>query len=112
MPSFDDLIKKFGMGRSVDQSEKAGFFDKMRKMVSLEHLKTLWHIAMHTSCASKVFSTYEIALLVAAVAYVVCPIDAVPDYIPMAGLLDDAAVLAWVIDTYGDKLEEYKQTCM
>lgn len=33
-------------------------------------------------------------LLAAAVAYLACPIDLVPDFIPVAGQLDDAAVLA------------------
>lgn len=33
-------------------------------------------------------------VLAGAVAYLACPIDLVPDFIPVAGQLDDAAVLA------------------
>ena len=36
-------------------------------------------------------------ILVAAVAYVLCPFDAVPDFIPVAGWLDDIGVLGAAI---------------
>ena len=38
-----------------------------------------------------------IVLVVGALLYLVSPIDAIVDAIPVLGLLDDAAVLAWVI---------------
>lgn len=34
------------------------------------------------------------ALIMAALGYAACPIDAIPDIIPMIGLTDDAAILA------------------
>lgn len=36
-------------------------------------------------------------ILVALVAYLVSPIDLVPDFIPVAGYLDDAAIVAFVL---------------
>ena len=35
-----------------------------------------------------------IAAIVGALAYLICPIDVIPDFIPVIGLLDDAAVIA------------------
>src|SRR3954470_22212615 len=46
-----------------------------------------------------------IALLVGALLYFVCPIDAIIDAIPVLGYLDDAAVLAWVAGQVRAELE-------
>ena len=45
--------------------------------------------------------------LAAAVAYFVAPIDAVPDFIPLTGLLDDAAVLSLVFGAAESDLRRY-----
>lgn len=45
--------------------------------------------------------------LVAALAYFVAPIDAVPDFIPLTGLLDDAAVLSLVFGAAESDLRRY-----
>src|SRR5215207_10140826 len=40
----------------------------------------------------------EKILVIAALLYLVSPVDLVPDFIPIAGLLDDAAVAGLVLD--------------
>lgn len=47
-------------------------------------------------------STGDIILVIAALAYLISPIDAVPDFIPFAGWLDDIAVATLVL-TYLDR---------
>lgn len=47
------------------------------------------------------------AALAAAVAYFVAPVDAVPDFIPLTGLLDDAAVLSLVFGAAEADLRRY-----
>jgi len=47
------------------------------------------------------------AALAAALAYFVAPIDAVPDFIPLTGLLDDAAVLSLVFGAAERDLRRY-----
>ena len=44
----------------------------------------------------------------AAIIYLVTPFDAIPDFIPVAGLLDDAAVIAFVINSIRRDLEEFR----
>ena len=39
------------------------------------------------------------ALIVGALGYVICPIDAIPDFIPVVGWTDDAGAVAAVIGT-------------
>jgi len=44
---------------------------------------------------------------VGALAYFISPIDVIPDYIPIIGLLDDAAVIAATVAYLSSELEKY-----
>ena len=41
------------------------------------------------------------------IAYLVSPIDLIPDFIPVAGLMDDAALLSWIFYGFAQDLEDY-----
>ncbi len=49
-----------------------------------------------------------IVLIVAAVLYFLNPLDVIPDFIPVVGYLDDAAVLGYVLRTLHDELERFR----
>ncbi len=49
------------------------------------------------------------ALLAGGLAYLALPIDLVPDFIPVAGWLDDAAVLGWIFTRCADEFKKYKE---
>jgi uncharacterized membrane protein YkvA (DUF1232 family) len=49
-----------------------------------------------------------ITLLTAALLYLINPADIVPDYIPGAGYLDDAAVISFVLNSVKDDVDKYK----
>ncbi|SNY41376.1 Uncharacterized membrane protein YkvA, DUF1232 family [Orenia metallireducens] len=55
----------------------------------------------------KEFPTGSLVMAIVAVVYFVSPVDLVPDFLP-AGLLDDAAVVGFVIKQIHDDLEQYK----
>ena len=42
--------------------------------------------------------------------YFIVPLDLIPDYIPMVGLLDDFAVLSAIINSMQDELAEYRKS--
>jgi len=50
-----------------------------------------------------------IAILTAAIFYVLCPVDLIPDVIPVLGLVDDAAVLTWTGSALKDEFAEYQK---
>lgn len=54
------------------------------------------------------FSKTTISLIVAILAYIISPIDIVPDFIPLAGLLDDAALLTMVLNSIKSDIEKYR----
>ena len=52
-------------------------------------------------------SAWAIAAIIGAIIYVVSPIDAVPDFIPVAGWLDDGAVVAVAVKALEEVIKAY-----
>lgn len=65
-----------------------------------EDVVAAWHCARDPATPRRVRF-----ILMAAVAYFVLPIDAVPDLLPMLGFTDDAAVIAGAIATVASALK-------
>ena len=53
-------------------------------------------------------SKVNLVLIVGAVVYFLMPTDLIPDFIAGVGLLDDAAVIAWVVDAVKNELARFK----
>jgi uncharacterized membrane protein YkvA (DUF1232 family) len=49
----------------------------------------------------------SLVMLVASVIYFVMPVDLIPDFILGLGLLDDAALLGWTINTFSSDIEAF-----
>lgn len=56
----------------------------------------------------KDYSKAKLVLIVAAVIYVVSPLDFIPDFL-LGGLIDDVSIVAWVLREIGEELEKYKE---
>ena len=50
-----------------------------------------------------------LVMIVAGLLYFVAPLDALPDFIPIVGLIDDATILVWLGKSFKDDLEKYKE---
>lgn len=57
----------------------------------------------------KIVNKGNIVLAVAAMLYVVSPMDFVPDFLVALGLLDDVAIVCWAVKALGRELDEYKK---
>lgn len=49
----------------------------------------------------------NLTLVIAGLLYFIDPFDLVPDFIPVGGMLDDAAVLMWIVGLVGAELERF-----
>ena len=47
-------------------------------------------------------------LIMGTLAYVILPIDIIPDIIPIVGWLDDVFILSYTMNSLHDEIEEYK----
>ena len=55
----------------------------------------------------KEYDGKKLIIIVAAIIYVVTPIDFLPDFIP-PGWIDDISIVAWALKEASEKLEKYK----
>jgi len=96
-------FKKFQKSKWVRRAQKVGAESKITNKFPrwIKHVgnrdlvnsaQKLWHLFK----AGKV-STKEKMILVAGLLYLISPVDAVPDFIPILGWLDDAAVASSIL---------------
>ena len=52
------------------------------------------------------------ATIAGALAYVVFPVDIIPDFIPYIGWLDDVFVLGWAMKALTEEIVLYREFCL
>lgn len=99
-----------------DQKKMSGLLAHLTKYMRKDGLKTvkdqLLLLGRYLSAVVhgrySGYSASSLTLAVAAVLYVVSPLDIIPDFVP-AGLVDDVAIIGWAIAKLSDELEEFKR---
>ena len=74
----------------------------------IEDLKTMFEMLRSVARGAYRPRKETLILIAGAVLYFVIPIDVIPDFIPVAGFVDDAAVIAWVVKTCKGEIELFK----
>ena len=54
------------------------------------------------------YNVLNLSVIVGALVYVLTPVDALPDWMPVAGLIDDAAILVWATHEFANELDRYR----
>ena len=49
----------------------------------------------------------SIALIVAGILYFTYPMDLIPDFIPVSGIIDDVALIAWIYKSVQEDIEKF-----
>ncbi len=89
----------------LDDSEKD---DSLRQKL-VDYLKLVSRMVTNSvSGTYKDLPWQTLVMIVAGLIYFIAPLDALPDFIPVAGYLDDATILVWLGKCFRDDLELYK----
>ena len=74
----------------------------------IEDLKTMFELLREVARGSYRLRKETLTLIAGAVLYFVIPIDVIPDFVPVAGFIDDAAVIAWVVKTCKTEIDLFR----
>jgi uncharacterized membrane protein YkvA (DUF1232 family) len=75
-------------------------WEKIKKVAKKAGIKVIYYVlVLFYALQSENVTIAEKALIVAALGYFILPLDLIPDFIPIAGYGDDAAVLYGLIKT-------------
>ncbi len=102
----DDIANVLGKeGKAKTIVEKTGFLSQY-----WDDIKTSFALIRDWfSGAYDKVPTRMIVSLAGALIYLVSPLDLIPDWVPMAGLVDDAAILAFVFRLSKVDLDAYRK---
>ena len=82
----------------TDKFSKTGFIDKIASIAKRAGAKLVYAaLVLYYTLESDQVSVKDKAMIIAALGYLISPLDVVPDAIPIAGLSDDMAVLIYVL---------------
>lgn len=88
------------------KTEKTGQASALKNFT--EQIKALIRLVKHYREGTyRDVSKKSMILVVAALLYFISPIDAVPDFLIGIGLVDDAAVLGYLLKTINDEVEQF-----
>jgi uncharacterized membrane protein YkvA (DUF1232 family) len=99
------------INKILDKSEELkSTFQKQGKLAKFfNDFKLLFSMIKDYSCGKYTeVPWYIIAAIGAALLYVLSPIDLIPDFIPIIGYLDDAAVFAFCLNQVRAEVDKYK----
>lgn len=75
------------------------FFDKIQRIAKRAGAKLVYvALVLFYTMQSNQVSLKDKAIIIGALGYLISPLDAVPDAVPIVGLGDDLAVLLFVLD--------------
>jgi uncharacterized membrane protein YkvA (DUF1232 family) len=96
-----DLAKK-----AIKKAESTGRGGPLMDLwASLQTLLRL--IRAYAKGEYRAVPSQKLVLIVAAILYFLTPIDVIPDFVIGLGYLDDAAVIAWVVNTVRSVLDDF-----
>ncbi len=107
----DELLEEYYTGEELSDLETQVLAGKVEDKISrnkknifnlISHLKALKNYMLDKNVA-----WYRKSVVVAALVYFVTPIDAIPDFVPVAGFLDDLGVIAAALKFLGSEIKRY-----
>ena len=94
----EDVLKKL-KEISSDKKTSAKLNDSLRLFIRI--------INAYTSKQYTYVPWKTICLIVAGLIYFIYPVDLIPDFIPVSGLIDDIALITWIYESIQDDIDNF-----
>ena len=94
----EDVLKKM-KEISSDKKTSAKLNDSLRLFIRI--------INAYTSKEYTYVPWKTICLIVAGLIYFIYPVDLIPDFLPVSGLIDDIALIAWIYESIQDDIDNF-----
>ena len=94
----EDVLKKL-KEISSDKKTSAKLNDSLRLFIRI--------INAYTSKEYTYVPWKTICLIVAGLIYFIYPVDLIPDFLPVSGLIDDIALIAWIYESIQDDIDNF-----
>ena len=94
----EDVLKKL-KEISSDKKTSAKLNDSLRlfiRIINAYTTKEYTYVPWKTIC-----------LIVAGLIYFIYPVDLIPDFIPVSGLIDDIALIAWIYESIQEDIDNF-----
>lgn len=90
-----------------DKFTQQSFFDKIQRVAKRAGAKLVYvALILYYLTQSDKVSLKDKAIIIGALGYLISPLDAVPDAIPIAGLSDDLGVLLYVLNKVWSSVDD------
>ncbi|MFD2744439.1 MULTISPECIES: YkvA family protein [Sphingobacterium] len=74
-----------------------------------EDFKLMVRMAKDTLTGKYKMNTWNMSIIVGTIVYVISPLDAVPDIIPVLGWLDDVAIVSYALSKLQKEIQRYQE---
>ncbi len=102
---FKQLSSKNISGNDLDQADKKVSFLEDRT----DDFKVLIAMCRDSLAGKYNIDKWSLSIIVGTILYVVSPIDAVPDFIPLIGWVDDVTIVGYAIKRLSEEIVKYRQ---
>lgn len=108
----NDLLEDYQPTEELSELETSVLAENLDNKISENkkrlHPAILKHLAaLRSYLFDRNVKWYRKSVVIAALIYFITPIDAIPDFTPFFGYLDDIGVIAWTIKFLGDEIRNY-----
>lgn len=106
-----DFLEEYYTDKPLTEKEEKELAEKLDKKVKANR-RNVFKILSHLKALKKYMLDKDVkwirkSIVVAAILYFITPIDAVPDFAPLIGFLDDFGVIAWTMRFLGGEIKDY-----
>lgn len=106
-----DLLEEYYPEKPLTEREKLELSDNLEGKIRANK-RSIFKIISHLKALKRYMldgnvKWYRKSVVIAALVYFITPIDAMPDFVPLAGFLDDAGVIAWTLKFLGSEITDY-----